>query len=342
MNDAGEEQAVLGSWGRRWWIAGVLLLVGVAVSLVVLQQEQRGPARKVLDEVARLGAQEFTGGLIWGRYQPFPRSGTNLARADLPGDFVANGSNALPTLLEFLELDVTGSNPRPSLLDKLPSQIRRWLPLDTRKLKVGRAISVFYALGPDGAFALTGLSIRLTNYATSTSAAYALAGMGPVSQPAFLNALASSNSWVRVCGAWGLGQFGSASRPYAGDIAHAYLVDPNDGGANLLIWSLGEIGGPPAEVVPILSRGLGNTNTWVTTPAASALLKLIEASRLSPGGTGAWSPEEQAWFDLQRPALISQLENIASRPGFSRQGPGNPDAVAKALKELKSPDTILR
>jgi len=336
MNEAGEEQAAQSS-PRRWgWIAVVVLLGAVAVSLVMLWQVRRSSSAEVLDAMARIGAQEFTGGLVWGRYQPFSTARTNLARLDLPADFAANGTNALPDLLRLLELDVTGSNPRTNLFDKLPSEVRRWLPFDSSQRKVGRAIAAFHALGPDAAFALSELGSRLTNYSTSTSAAHALAGMGSVAQPAFLDALASSNSWVRLCGAWGLGQSGSASRPYAGDIARAYLFDPNDGGSGLMFWSLGEIGGPPGEVVPILSRGLGSTNAWIVNPAASALLRLIDVSRLPTGHAEGWSPEEKEWFERQRPALIGQLENIPSNPGSARRGPGTADAVEKALEELKA------
>jgi hypothetical protein len=342
MNEPGEERATKDPWGRWYWIVIVGLLVAAAVSLVVVQKLRRTASEKLLDEMARIGAQDFGGGLIWARYQPFPKAGTNRMKPDLPEDFGANATNALPDLLKLLELDVTGSSTRRSLLDKLPLAIRRWLPIDTNPREVGRAIAVFYALGPDAAFALPELGTRLTNYATSTCAAHALAGIGSVSQPAFVNALASSNSWVRLCGAWGLGQFGSASRPYAGDIARAYLLDPNDGGAGLMFWSLGETGGPPDEVVPILSRGLTSTNAWIASPAASALLKVIEVSRLPPGDAEGWSPGEKEWFDLQRPALIGQLENIASGPGSSGQGPGTPGAVAKALKELKGPDATPR
>jgi hypothetical protein len=340
MGNFGMEDSPRGARGfRLWWVIVLGLGVIAAGMLLVVWQLERNSTRQVLDEMSRRGAQGFSGGLIWSRYEPFTAALTNKALLAPPKDFVEQGEKALPDLLKLLDRDVTGAGGAPNWMDRLPPIIRRWLPDNSNQRDVGRAIAAFYVLGSNAAPVLPELSHRLTNYSTSTAAAHALAGIGPMALPAFASALASSNDWVRFCGAWGLGQLGTASRPYAGRVAQAYGVSATSGGSGLMLWSLEKLGGPPEATVPTIVWALGNTNSveYVNSArvALSALRRLDEIERLPAAHPDAWTQAQRAWFNAQRPALVRQLESLPEDSAASGRSPSlEIKQTAQALKNF--------
>ena len=84
----------------------------------------------------------------------------------------------------------------------------------------------FRALGEKGIGAIPSLALHLTNGPFHASAAFALAGIGPASLPALVNALDSGYQQARFGAVSALGHLGAAARPAVPALLQLYQRDP--------------------------------------------------------------------------------------------------------------------
>lgn len=291
------------------WFVPVAGLFFCAFLSIWMHQRARTALDRTLEAMDRIGAVSFTGGLTMGHRPPISPGETNPAMWKLPPSFLDDATNALPALLSVLRLHRTGG--AESWTDSLPRWARENLPLDTDKTKIGQSIAAFHALGTNAASAIPELGRMLTNYGTSTVAAHALIGIGPSAIPEFITASRSSNHWIRGCGAWGLGQLGSGSRPHVDNILNLLQPNPSAPGNSSLLAALGGVGGPPKRVVPVLLAALQGTDAMNIGAASLSLRRLNQLAELPPDHPEGWPAEERRWFAAERPALVAQLKKAA-------------------------------
>lgn len=249
------------------------LLLLIAIAFVAImgfalfpQSNQPSYQGRSLHSWLRDYGSPIGGGLMHSKFstknRPYPNGS--------PGDAIrAMGTNVIGPLL----VEISRPDDRPwadatkRFLTKLP-----WPKIQFRDARSRReqAAVAFFDLGTAGITALPELTQLLTNYSSATYAAHALAGMGTNAIPAFTTALASSNTWIMDCGAWGLAQIGTESRDVVPQIL-LQLPKGNTADQMLMLWVLGEIREPAEIILPELQMRLRASDPQLRQFAAQAL-----------------------------------------------------------------------
>jgi hypothetical protein len=293
-------------------VIGILGMIGLAVVRQTAQPSYQG---RSLDSWLRAyGSSPIGGGLMHDRF-PAQRG---QSQNGSPGEAIrAMDTNVVGPLLAEINrpADSPWADATKRFLAKLP-----WVTLqfrDTRS-RQEQAAAAFFDLGSIGLTAIPELSRLLTNYSTAVYAAHALAGMGTNAIPAFASALASSNTWIMDCGAWGLAQIGPESRDAVPQML-LQLPRGNSADQMLMLWALGEIREPANLIVPALTDRLQDSDPQVRQFAAKALFKLgpkalPAAGKIETARTNETNPDTRDALEQLSRAIKSDVEMPSGFP----------------------------
>jgi hypothetical protein len=261
-----------------WWLA---LLAFVAVLIVLFLRMDNQPSyngRSLESWLRDFGPKPIGNGLSHSHFS----AGSRNPKTNSPAEAIqAIGTNAIPYLLHALKRkdDPPWMVSISQFLAK--HKLAKFSPLDSQSRREQAALGLF-ALGTNALLTLPELSLLLTNYQTACPATHAMAGMGPAAIPVYQNAVANSNTWVAICGIWGLAQNRAASRSTVTNVL-PWLNAANSADVFITTWALGEIREPSEVVIPELMRMLSHADNGVRGAAIGALTKFgpIMTNRLS-------------------------------------------------------------
>jgi HEAT repeat protein len=242
----------------------------VAIGLALLPRNSRlaYQGRSLESWMRDYGSRPIGGGLIHDKFSVGRRQ---LPKGSPSEAIRAMGTNVIvPLLAEIKRPDgPPWAEASKRFLTKLPWPKLQFQDTQSRREQAAMA---FFDLGTTGIAAIPELTRLLTNYSSSVFAAHALAGMGTNAIPAFTTALASSNTWIMDCGAWGLAQIGAESRVIVPQIL-LQLPKGNTADQMLMVWALGEIRAPAELILPELTSRLRHSDPQVRNSAAQALCR---------------------------------------------------------------------
>jgi hypothetical protein len=287
-----------------WWLALLVFLTVVVVLFLRVESQPSYNGRSLDSWLRDYGPNPIGNGLIHQHFSAPPRT-TNGKSTPLA--IQAIGTNAIPYLLNAIQ-----RKDDPPWMVSINRYLAKWkltklAPLDAQSRREQAALGLF-ALGTNAIPALPDLSRLLTNNSTACSVTHAMAGMGPVAIPVYQNAVANSNSWVAICGIWGLAQNRAASRVAVTNVL-PWLNAANSADVFITTWALGEIREPSEVVIPELMRMLSHADNGVRGAAIGALTKFgpIMTNRLSDLNQGL-EKETDAQTQQSLKKLIDDLE----------------------------------